>query len=133
MGDKSGPSSQSLNLATYSTRQKSVVWKYFYVKKNRSGVTQRDKRVTCSLYTQKIAHGGGTTNLKNHLKTNHWKEYEELFENEDNQTLLDNFVQLSDVKKLLHNSTQAVELTNAVVEFVARDLRPVSVVMDLDF
>ena len=31
------------------------------------------------------------------------------------------------MKNLPHKSTQAVELTNAVVEFVARDLRPVSV------
>jgi len=60
-------SSQTLDLAAYSTRQKSVVWKYFGVKKNSSGPAQRDKRITCKLCAHKVAHGGGTTNLKNHL------------------------------------------------------------------
>ena len=43
---------------------------------------------------------------------------------------IDSFVHKSSsiVKKLLRNLMHAVELTNAVVEFVARDLRPVSVV-----
>ena len=105
MGDELSPSSQILYLAAYSTHQKSVVWKYFSVKMNRGGVTQRDKRVTCMLCAQKVAHGGSTINLKNHLKMNHRKDYEELFENEDNQTSLDNFVRLSGMKKLPHNLT----------------------------
>lgn len=127
---ESTQSSQTLELAAYSTRQKSVVWKYFGIEKNSSGAAQRDRRVTCKLCAQKVAHGGGTTNLRNHLKTNHRVEFEELYGNETNQTSIDSFVQRSSssVKKLPHNSTRAVELTSAVVEFVARDLRPVSVV-----
>ena len=67
------------------------------------------------------------------MKTNHRAEFEELYGNEQiaNQTSMDCFVQSSSsssVKKLPHSSSRAVELTNAVVEFVARDLRPVSVV-----
>ena len=127
---ESTQSSQMLELAAYSTRQKSVVWKYFGIEKNSSGAAQRDRRVTCKLRAQKVAHSGGTTNLRNNLKTNHRVEFEELYGNETNQTSIDSFVQRSSssVKKLLYNLPRAVELTSAVVEFVARDLRPVSVV-----
>jgi len=41
---------------------------------------------------------------------------------------MDSFIQPAGGKKLPHNLAHAVELTNTVVEFVARDLRPVSVV-----
>ena len=93
-------------------------------------IAQGDKHVTCKICAQKVAHGGGTINLKNHLRTNHRAEYEELFKSEQitSQTSMDDFVQSSSVKKLPHDSTCAVELTSAVVEFAARDLRPVSVV-----
>ena len=42
--------------------------------------------------------------------------------------VVDSYVRSSDVKKLPQNSARALELTNAVVEFISRDLRPVSVV-----
>ena len=77
---ESEDSGQTLVLAAYSNYQKSVVWKYFGIENNSNGVAQRDKRITCKLCAQKVAHGGGTTNLKNHLRTNHQTEYEELYE-----------------------------------------------------
>ena len=92
---ESTQSSQTLELAAYSTPQKCVVWKYFGIKKHSSGTAQRDRRVTCKLCVQKVAHGGGTTNLRNHLKTNHRVEFEELYGNETNQTSIDSFVQRS--------------------------------------
>ena len=89
-------SAAALDLAVYSSRQKSAVWKYFGVEKNRSGAAERDKRVTCKLCAQKVAHGGGTTNLKNHLRTNHRKEYDELYESDLNlSTTMDSFVRSS--------------------------------------
>ena len=68
--------------------------------------------------------------MKNHLRTNHHKELDQLFENDllNPPTTLDSFVRLSGVKKLPQNSARALELTNAVMEFISRDLRPVSVV-----
>ena len=131
--DDSEVETQTVNLAAHSSCQKSVVWKYFGVEINSSGAAERDGRVTCKLCAQKVVHGGGTTNLRNHLKTNHRTEFEELYGSEQvtNQTSMDCFVQSSpssNIKKLPHNCTRAVELTNAVVEFVARDLRPVSTV-----
>ena len=68
-------------------------------------------------------------NLKNHLWTNHRAQYEELYGSEDTgQTSMDAFVQKVSVRKLLHNSTRPVELTDTLLEFIAQDLRPVSVV-----
>ena len=75
-------STPALDLAAYSSRQKSPVWKYFGIEKNSSGATERDKRITCKLCGQKVAHGGGTTN---YLQTNHRKEYDGLFEKEYNE------------------------------------------------
>ena len=81
------------------------MWKYFGIEKNSSGAAERDKRVTCKLCGQKVAHGGGTTNLKNHLRTNHHKEYDELFEYELSlPSTIDSFFQLSGSKKLPQNS-----------------------------
>ena len=88
-------SSEVLDLAAYSTHQKSLVCEYLGIKKNSNGIAQRDKCITCKICTQKVTHGGGgTTNLKNHLRTNHRAEYEELFENEQitSQTSKDGFV-----------------------------------------
>ena len=121
--------SASSDVVAYSTRLKSAVWKYFGVEKSSNGTVQKDRHVICKLCSQKVAHGGGTTNLKNHLRTNHRTQYEELYGSEDTgQTSMDTFVQKVSVKKLPHNSTRAVELTDALLEFIARDLRPVSVV-----
>ena len=46
---ESTQSSQTLELAACSTRQKSIVWKYFGIEKNSSGAAQRDRRVTYKL------------------------------------------------------------------------------------
>jgi len=55
------------------------------------------------------------------LRVNHQKQYEELHGNDDNQAVVNNFVQSSGFKILL------LELTNGMIEFVTRDLRLVSV------
>jgi len=101
-------SKSSAMAAAYSSRQKSVVWKYFGVEKNSSGAAERDKHVTCKLCAQKVAHGSGTTNLKNHLRTNHRKKFDQLFENDllNPPTTMDSFVRSSGVKKLPHNSAR---------------------------
>ena len=65
---ESTQSNQMLELAAYSTHQKSVVWKYFGIEKNSSRAAQRDRRVTCKLCAQKVAHDGGTTELRKSLK-----------------------------------------------------------------
>ena len=125
-------SAESVDLVCYSKRLKSLVWKHFGVEKSSAGIVQKDKHVVCKLCSHKVAHGGGTTNLRNHLRTNHRTQYEELYIAEQDadtrQSLMDTFVRQAAVKKLPHDSKRAIELTDALLEFVARDLRPVSVV-----
>jgi len=41
---------------------------------------------------------------------------------------MDTYIQKVSIKKLPHIPTRAMELTDALLEFIARDLRPVSVV-----
>ena len=115
-----------IDIISYLKRLKSVVWKYFGIERSSNGTVQKDSRVICKLCSEKVAHSGRTTNLKNHLQTNHRAQYEELYGSEDTeQTLMNTFVQKVSIKKLPHNSTCAVD---TLLEFIARDLRPVSVV-----
>lgn len=109
----------------------SVVWKHFGFAKDDSGKLLKDNRTICKLCCQKVAHGGGTTNLKNHLETKHRPVYNELFANntsDKDQSSLDAFVQPVEVTKLPPHSSHAMQLTDTVVEFLAHDLRQVSVV-----
>jgi len=109
----------------------SAVWKYFGFMKDDHGKLVKDSRAICKLCGQKVAHGGGTTNLKNHLRAKHRAIYNEVVasnSSEREQRSLDAFVRPADVKRLPPHSTRAVQLTDALADFIARDLRPVSVV-----
>ena len=68
-----------------------------------------------------------------HLKTNYRTEFEELHGNKQvaNKISMDHFVQLSpltSIKKLPHNCTCVVELSNTMALFAVRNLRPLSIV-----
>ena len=104
-----------VDIVLYSKRLESVVWKYFGVERSSNETVQKDRRVICKLCSQKVAHGGGTTNLKNHLWTNHRAQYEELYGSED-------------TGQMTMDTSHAMELTDVLLEFIAQDLRPVSVV-----
>ena len=49
----------------------SVVWKHFGFEKDDRGKLVKGAWATCKLCMQKVAHGSGTTNLKNHVRTKH--------------------------------------------------------------
>ena len=69
--------------------------------------------------------------MKNHLRTKHHSTYDELFTTtvlEKEKRSLDVFVRSVAVKKPPLHSDHAVQLTDAVADFIARDLRPVRVV-----
>ena len=55
-----------------------TVWKYFGFKKDSSGKLLKDNLALCKQCKVRVAHGGGTTNLCNHLRVNHPSLYEEL-------------------------------------------------------
>ena len=56
---------------------KAPVWKY--VKDLATGKAATGKRATCKLCRVEVAHSGGTTNLKNHLRSHHRPEYRDLY------------------------------------------------------
>ena len=120
------------------TNRSAAVWKYFGFKKDSSGKLLKDDRAICKQCRQAVAHGGGTTNLRNHLRVNHPALYEELCSpsesNSSKQDTMDRFLHsFPSVGKLSSNSQRARMLSDAIVEFIARDMRPVSVVDGIGF
>ena len=66
------------------------------------------------LCRQKVAHGGGTMNLRNLLRTKHHSMYDELFaSNSVTQSSLETFVRSTEVKKVPPHSICAVLLLHA--------------------
>lgn len=113
-------SSSSLSSSVVSPASRtSAVWKYFGFAKDGARKLVKDSCAICKQCGQKVAHGGGTTNLKKHLRSKHRLTYDELF----TTTVLEKAV-----KKLPPHSDRTVQLTDAVADFIAHDLRPVSVV-----
>ena len=109
------------------------VWMHFGFKKDPSGKIDKSKHAVCKLCNASVAHGGGTTNLRNHLRLNHSSEYLSLFPPEEKsnspkdaaQSRMEDFVS---VPKLSAASMRAKMLTEAVADFISKDMRPVSVV-----
>ena len=109
---------------------KAAVWKYFGFQKEsgNSGKLVIENKATCKLCFAKVARSGGTTNLQNHLRSHHRKEYnsvigDSVYTSNSDQTKISDFCKYgSPTTKLPPNSKQAQELTAAVVEFVVRDL-----------
>ena len=118
---------------------KAPVWKYFgYVKDLATGKAAIGKRATCKLCRVEVAHSGGTTNLKNHLRSHHRPEYRDLYGDDLGSSVEDQSQPKMDVfcrtvEKLTSSSVRAQQLTSAVVDFVVRDLRPVNVVDSVGF
>ena len=116
------------------TGRSARVWMHFGFKKDSSGKIDKSKHAVCKLCNALVAHGGGTTNLRNHLRLNHSLEYLLLYPPEENshsltvdaiQSRIEDFVS---VPKLLTSSMRAKMLTEAVADFISKDMRPVSVV-----
>ena len=111
----------------------SPVWKHFGYKKDSTGNLVKGPRAYCKLCTQAVAHGGGTTNLKSHLRLNHPSEYSNLFPdenaNENKQPKIEEFTRpVATVARLSASSHRAKVLTDAVTDFIVRDMRPINVV-----
>ena len=89
----------------------SAVWKYFGFMKDDHGKLVKDSCTICKLCSQKVTHGGGTTNLKNHLQPKHRAIYNEVVvsnSSEGEQRSLDAFVRPADIKRLPPHSTCTV-------------------------
>jgi len=82
---------------------------------------------------ESITHAGGTSNLKVICTSDlHKSEHDSLFAAPDphpkEQPMVTDFMRPTCVEKLAVNSDRAKKLTTAVAKFIARDLRPISVV-----
>lgn len=74
--------------------------------------------------------------MKNHLKSKHPAEYSELYTEESagsSQASLEGFFPRTAAKKVPPDSELAKKLTGGIVDFICRDLRPVSVVDGVGF
>ena len=107
---------------------------HFGFKKDSSKKIDKSYRVVCKLCNALVTHGCGTINLQNHLCLNHSLEYLLLYPPEENsnspkvdaiQSRKKDFV---NVLKLPASSMQAKMLTEAVADFILKDMRPVSAV-----
>ena len=90
-------------------------------------------RAYCKLCCQAVAHGGGATNLKNHLRLNHPSEYTNLFPGDENvdekQHKIEDFARpTATVVRLSAGSHRAKLLTEAITDFIVKDMRPISTV-----
>ena len=128
------------NIETIVTPQanRAPVWGYFGYTKDATGKIAFGKKVKCKLCRADFAHSGGSTNLKNHLRSHHRAEYTALYSDDDtvlgqSQQKMDVFCKQRPAEKLLPGSARAQELTSAVVDFVIQDLRPASVVDNVGF
>ena len=100
------------------------VWEYFEL--------VEPKKVRCKLcvppITTVLAYHGGTTSLKNHLTSRHPDKYQEKAGPSHQQHSLESFVRSTKC-----SAERAEAITQRIVEMVARDLRPISVVEGVGF
>ena len=97
-----------------------------------------NKAALCKLCEKDVVHAGGTTNLKNHLFIWHKKEYDELYSQTAvrAQQPLTNFAKTATTTHMVKfpaSSERAKTLMHGVAEFIAKDLRPISVVDGVGF
>ena len=81
-------------------------------------------KVRCKLCGMQLVHRGGTTSLASHLSTNHMEEYTRSFgsrASSKKQTTLPTIVRKC-------SAECAATITRLIAKFVARELRPLSIV-----
>ena len=102
--------------------------------KDSTGKIDKSKHAICKLCNALDTHGGGMTNLQNHLCLNHCSEYLLLYPAEETGSFLKvdatqmRMEEFISVPKLPATSMRAKMLTEATADFILKDMRPVSVV-----
>lgn len=116
------------NKITTPPQYKADVWKYFgFQPKGSKNELDKDNAV-CKMCLAPVKYCGNTTNLRAHLARHHAEVLAEKHPKkriETNQTTLDNL--------LPSNSPRAQRITEAMVHFICKDLRPYSVVDNVGF
>ena len=105
--------------------QSSPIWKYFGYQTDHHGKIIKSDRVICKVCKFRPAHGGGTSNMMNHLLVHHPTLYYKLYpdklvdvQGKGKQATMDAFVQSTSKQVLPSTSNQAKNLTDAIVEFI---------------
>ena len=116
---------------------KSPYWAHFAFVLDKDGKRKDEKHVRCNLCASSVGFSGNTTNLKQHIASRHPVEYMKICGGSSSgasdvgkakQTTLEAFSAGTSKVKLAHDSKRAKEITKAIAEFIARDMRPVAVV-----
>ena len=113
---------------------KSPFWAHFGFEVDDNGKRIDERSVRCRLCNHKVGFSGNTTNLGQHLQkwhpdvltgagSSHSKSF---------QLTLESFSG-SRVKKMASDSKRAQEITKRIVEFVAKDMRPVALIEGIGF
>ena len=110
---------------------KSKVWKYFGFLKKDGQLDKTD--AICKLCRTGLKYTGSTTNLANHLRRHHGVIVEEATGSSDGASTSSG--QQNDPKivrffqpQLSHDSARSKAITASIARFIAKDLRPYSVV-----
>jgi len=130
-------------------KAKSAVWRYFGFPASSGEYVEKDKRrrkeVFCTLCKNPLNYTGSTTNMIVHLQYRHLAEFNELVllqkqksSEQPKRTPLPKGQQsieesFGKTMPLAHNSTRWKTLTNAVCQFLAKDLVPIDTVNDPGF
>ena len=123
----------------------SLAWRFMHFKESTSRKGADQSRVYCKLCDgQKkqigIPYSGSTSNLVNHLKSNHSQEYfevekgiEKKKETDKNANSIKNHFEAKEIPKWSKSSFKWKEMTMMISKWVAKDSRPVSIVEDEGF
>ena len=108
-----------------STKKRtSPVWEYFDAPVEAKEKGKDVMKARCKLCGVQLAHKGGTTNLALHLSAKHPEEYRRAFGGPSSSAKQATLTTM--VRKC--SPERAATITKLIAEFVARDLRPLSVV-----
>ena len=107
----------------------SIVWNYFEFHTNKDGIKDDEKRVVCRLCERSIAFSGNTTNLKQHLQNHHPSVLSSYSTSDESsrQTTLESMAFIPK-KKFSAGSKRSLNITDGLVEFISKDMMPISIV-----
>ena len=139
MGSSSSTASSELTL-TKKPKAVSIVWDYFGLKADNEGrvLTEKESLPVCRVCLKEVpAKSGNTSNMLVHLREHHPNKYSEAHpkvakkgikakgDGQVQPTLQQTYERAT---KYPPQSPTAVELNSAVTYFIAKDMRPVSIV-----
>ena len=97
-----------------SNRKVSDVWSYF------TKVADM-KKAMCTICHKELAYLGGTTNLCDHLTSQHTLCYNPYKKNESKKKTLDRFI----IRPAKCSDARMKNITDRVTQMIIRDLRPI--------